>query len=173
MVLKPQDIVLLLKLLQERWGHVPYAALATELGMSPSETHAAVRRATAAGLLSPLARTVQREAAAEFLTHGLKYAFPAERGGLTRGMPTGISATPLAAQFQTSDEPAPVWPEPEGEVRGYALKPLYPSVPKAARRDPELHVLLALVDAIRCGRARERALAEKELLKRLEHHAAY
>ena len=67
MVPKPQDIVVLLKLLQERWVHASYAALAAELGMSPSETHAAVRRATAAGLLNPLSRTVQREAAAEFL----------------------------------------------------------------------------------------------------------
>jgi hypothetical protein len=34
-------------------------------------------------------------------------------------------------------------------------------------RDPLLHELLALVDAIREGRARERKLAERELVKLL------
>jgi hypothetical protein len=87
-------------------------------------------------------------------------------------MPTGVGAEHLASLFPASDEPVPVWPDPEGRVRGYALEPLYGSVPGAAKRDPSLYVLLALVDAIRCGRARERALAEKELLKRLDSDAA-
>jgi hypothetical protein len=42
-------------------------------------------------------------------------------------------------------------------------------VPDAARSDPKLYELLALVDAIRVGRARERKLAESELEKRLAH----
>jgi hypothetical protein len=41
-------------------------------------------------------------------------------------------------------------------------------VPKAAKRDPHLYELLALLDAVRIGRARERNLAndlvKKELL---------
>ena len=60
-----------------------------------------------------------------------------------------------------------MWPDPEGEVRGDELKPLYRSVPKAARKDPKLYELLVLVDAIRAGGARERRLAEEELTKRL------
>lgn len=173
MVLKPQDVVVLLKLAQPRWVGAPYAVLATELGMSPSEVHAAVHRAAAAGLVNPFLRATQREAAAEFLIHGLKYAFPAQRGEMTRGIPTGVGAAPLAKLFQASDEPVPVWPDPEGEARGYALEPLYRCVPTAVKRDADLYALLALVDAIRCGRARERALAEKELLRRLGAHAAH
>jgi hypothetical protein len=42
---------------------------------------------------------------------------------------------------------------------------LYPSVVDAALRDPDLHQGLALVDAVRIGRARERKLAI-ELLRR-------
>ena len=171
MALKPQDVVVLLKLLLPRWVGMPYAALATELGMSSSEVHAAVQRAAAAGLINPLLRTANREAIAEFLIHGLKYVFPTKRGEMTRGIPTSVGAEPLAAQFQASDEPVPVWPDPEGKVRGYTLAPLYKSVPLAAKRDPELYILLILVDAIRSGRARERALAEKELLKQLESYA--
>ena len=46
-----------------------------------------------------------------------------------------------------------------GSVRGEAFYPLYPTVPEAAERNPALHELLALFDAVRGGSARERALA--------------
>jgi hypothetical protein len=100
--------------------------------------------------------------------HGVKYAFPPDRGPLTRGLPTAYAAPPLNTLIVLPDEPPPVWPDPEGKVRGYAFSPLYPSVPKAAALDPALYELLALVDAIRDGRARERELAIKELTARLE-----
>jgi hypothetical protein len=44
---------------------------------------------------------------------------------------------------------------------------LHKAAPKAARKDPALHELLALIDAVRDGRVRERQLAEKELIARL------
>ena len=50
------------------------------------------------------------------------------------------------------------------------LGPLYRTVPAAALRDPILYELLALVDALRDGRARERQLAAQELIARLRHH---
>ena len=67
----------------------------------------------------------------------------------------------------SSDLP-PVWPWPNGDTRGVGLEPLYKSVPRAALRDPALYQLLALVDAIRDGRARERNLAERDLVDRLK-----
>jgi hypothetical protein len=103
----------------------------------------------------------------EFLVHGVRYAYPPERGELTRGMPTGYAAPPLNKVIVQPDEPPPVWPYAEGTVRGYSLTPLYPTVPAAASRDSKLYELLALVDAIRDGRARERNLAAKELQSRL------
>ena len=48
--------------------------------------------------------------------------------------------------------------------------PLYPSAPKAARKDPKLYELLALVDMLRLGRARERAMAEQQLNELLPSH---
>lgn len=66
------------------------------------------------------------------------------------------------------EEPPPIWPDPEGEVRGIGFSPLAKSAPQAARLDPALYELLALVDAIRAGRARERDIAARELSKRLE-----
>ena len=35
----------------------------------------------------------------EFLIHGVKYAFPVERGGPTRGFPTAEAASPLNQHF--------------------------------------------------------------------------
>jgi len=120
-------------------------------------------------LSQPLARRGRPilPALKEFLLHGVRYAYPPERGALTRGMPTGYAAPPLNKVIVQPNEPPPVWPYSEGTVRGYSFSPLYSSVPAAAARDPKLYELLALVDALRDGRARERSLAAKELESRL------
>jgi len=171
--LKPQDVLVALKLVAI--GHRPwsYVLLSVELGMSPSQVHSAVKRSLAASLavhkneeIVPNIRNME-----EFLIHGLKYVFLPERGEMTRGMPTGYAAPPLGDLFISSNEPPPVWPDPEGEVRGIAFSPLYKSAPKAARADPKLYELLVLVDGIRAGRARERDMASKELRARLQDYA--
>jgi hypothetical protein len=77
----------------------------------------------------------------------------------------------MSGKFSASEQIPPVWPDPDGRVQGAAVQPLYASVPGAARRDPALYDLLALVDALRIGRARERNLAEKEIAQRLNVHA--
>lgn len=170
MILKPQDVVVLLKLVVLRKEEWTYQQLAVDLSISQSEVHAAVRRTVAARLMSnPTVATGRPIMAAlrEFLVHGVKYAFPPKRGALTRGMPTGYAAPPLNKVIVGSSEPPPVWPYAEGTARGEEFEPLYPSVPLAAMRDSRLYELLALVDAIRDGRARERNLAAKELESRL------
>jgi len=173
MNLKPQDILFLLKLVA--LGKKPWAfnKIAVELGMSPSEVHAAAQRTLAARLalkegenIWPNIRNLE-----EFLFHGIQYVFVPERGGLDRGMATAYASAPLDALFVEDNEPPPVWPDPEGKVRGESFSPLYKSAPVAAKNDPELYQLLALVDAIRGGRAREREIAKKELKKRFEQYA--
>lgn len=168
MVLRPQDILILLKLITLDGQGWTYASLAQDLSMSPSEVHAGVKRAVAAHLADPQNNLPIRSALDEFLMHGVKYAFPPDHGGLTRGIPTGFAAAPLIDMIAQPDEPPPVWPDPEGKVRGYEFSPLFKSVPKAAARDKKLYELLVLVDAIRGGRARERDIAVKELRARLK-----
>jgi hypothetical protein len=170
MILKPQDVVILAKLVAMGAQPWTYQRLAVELAISQSEAHAGVRRAVAARLMSHANASVGRPitpALKEFLIHGVRYAYPPERGELTRGMPTGYAAPPLNNEIVQPNEPPPVWPYVEGTVRGYKLVPLYPSVPIAASRDTKLYELLALVDALREGRARERSLATKHLEARL------
>ncbi len=169
MLLKPQDILFLLKLIaigNKSWS---FNKLAIELSMSPSEVHAASNRVLEARLavrkdkaIIPNIRNLE-----EFLIHGLKYVFVPKRGEMTRGIPTSYAAPPLESFFVPDNEPLPVWPDPEGDVRGMSFSPLYKSAPKAARSDVELYELLVLVDAIRGGRAREIDFGVKELKMRL------
>ncbi len=172
MNLKPQDILFLLKLValdKKPWS---FNELGIDLGMSPSEVHAAARRSLAARLavrdgdnIRPNIRNL-----ADFLEQGIQYVFIPERGELNWGMPTAYAAAPLDSYFVKDKEPPPVWPDPEGEVRGESFSPLYKSVPVAAKNDEKLYQLLVLVDAVRGGRAREREIAKKELIKRLEQY---
>jgi hypothetical protein len=167
MILKPQDIVVLLKLVvigDSRWS---YNSLANELAMSPAEVHAGIKRCIAAKLFDQHRKVPIKSALQEFLAHGIKYAFPPDRGTLVRGIPTGFAAPPLNQRIAQSSDNPPVWPDPEGKVKGYSFSPLYKSVPKAVADDQALYEMLALVDAIRDGRARERELAVKELAVRL------
>ena len=161
--LKPQDLVVLLKVLalgKKPWRHLE---LAYELGMSQSEVSSALERARRLGLLDAAKKRVQKPALKEFLKYALKFMFPAEPGPLVRGLPTAHSAPPLSDKIVSKESDKYVWPYPEGSARGQAVEPLYPSVPEAAKKDPKLHQLLALVDALRVGRAREQALAINEL----------
>lgn len=131
-ILKPQDLLVTLKLVaidDRRWS---YNELALEIGMSPSEAHSAVRRATRAGLLykRPLksgkrnsleTSAPNRQAIVEFLAHGIRYVFVPELGGETRGMPTAYAAAPLNGQIVADNPLPPVWPSSDGRTRGLAL----------------------------------------------------
>lgn len=63
-----------------------------------------------------------------------------------------------------------MWPDPQGRVRGLAVAPLYASSPEAAQKDDKLYALLAAVDALRLGRARERAAALRKIDGLLSAH---
>ena len=167
--LRPQDIVLVLKLLCHPESTWTYAEAGEHLGQSASQIFKSASRAAASGLLyHPTLQAVpNRAAVTEFMVHGVKYAFPPFRGTMTRGMPTAWAAPPLNQHFVITDEPPPIWPYAEGSVRGIEFSPLYKTVPEASRHDSKLYELLALVDAIRGGRAREREIAIRELTVRI------
>jgi hypothetical protein len=170
--LRPQDIVLLLKLVAgERGRRWLGKDLARELSLSASEVSEALARCRYSRLLDPdpISYRVQPRALAEFLVHGLPYVFAAHPGPPARGLLTGASAPPLSQTFGA--EPAYVWPHADGEHWGAAIESLYPGAPAAARRDARLHELLALVDALRLGRPRERTLAGQLLEEALRAYA--
>lgn len=172
MIAKSLDVVVWLKLLSSGAGKT-FAQLSSELGMSASEIHSSVRRGAVAGLLDPKSRMPLRKPLEEYLLFGVRYAFPAKRGPITRGIPTSYAAPVLSQYFPAQDDLPPVWPDPHGSTKGYALEPLFKPITKAVGQDPQLYQLLALVDAIRDGRARERKLAEDKLRSLLANAYPY
>ena len=176
-MLKPQDIILLLKFLANA-EHLNWTQnqLALHLGLSISEVNAGFKRLRKTGLLQQVNPAHKYhvpvlDACEEFLITGLKYVFPAELGEHTRGIATSYAAPVFENKISFGQDPIPVWPHAEGNERGVSLKPLYPSVPQSIIKYPDqaFYDLLALVDAIRQGRARERNMAEEMLVKRLKN----
>ena len=162
------DIVVLLKLSLES-GRPPYLQMAHDLHLYPSEVYTSMGRCRASHLVQGERKDrLNRSSLLEFLLHGIRYAFPAKTGALTRGVTTAYAAPPLDRLIAGGDDPPPVWPLADGTVRGYSFEPLHKNVPRAALEDSRLYELLALTDAVRDGRARERELAGNELRKRLE-----
>lgn len=165
--IKPQDLLILLKIVcwkDREWRSID---LADELEISPAEVSMALERARSVGFLDSGKHKVMKAPLIEFLLHAVKYVFPAEPGPLCRGIPTSHSAPPLAKRIVSEENDQYVWPHDEGEVRGQEISPLYPTAPDAARRDAKLYELLALIDALRVGRARERNIAAQEIESRL------
>ncbi len=173
MIIKPQDVVVALKILASGWPG-SFAALGQGLFISASEAHAAVKRARVAGLLRPDSESINLSAIAEFLLHAVKYLVPVRAGRRTRGMPTGFAAPVFAPHFRVApDDPhILVWPAAEGKSAGLEIEPLYRTVPHAAANDNKLYEWLVIADVMRgAGGAREREFAEKLIRERLESHA--
>jgi hypothetical protein len=163
--MKPQDIVVLLKIIalnNDNWQQVP---LAQSLRISQSEVSQSLSRSKYAGLIDDSGKRVMRQALMDFLQYGLSLVFPVKPGPVVRGVPTAHSAPPLNKEIN-SDE-AYVWPLADGKVRGHGIAPLYENVPQAALEDESLHELLALADALRVGRVREKNMAIQELKNRI------
>jgi hypothetical protein len=127
-------------------------------------TRKRVRRLGMPGSNAPADNAVRPHAhnLAEFALHGAKYAFPAVKLPLAVGVPTSHSAPAFAGVFAPGSTDF-VWPHPNGSVRGVGVEPLHPSVPFAAMQDAKLYEMLALFDALRVGRARERGMALERL----------
>lgn len=152
----------------------PYTmrALAESTGISKSEVSLALQRCYEVGLAKPdrlnsLPR-VNASALSEFIIHGMRYVFPVKPAELTRGVPTAWAAPALQGLLVSAEATPPVWPDVRGKVKGQAIAPLFKTVCAAIAQDARLYALLALVDAIRIGQARERGIASERLVAMLQ-----
>src|SRR5262249_40587151 len=119
-------------------------------------------------------RSLRSHAFSAFAAHGIPFVFPVSPGSIALGMPTAHAALPLSVRL-VGAEPY-VWPTGVGKAQGRSVEPLHPAVPAAAAADGDLYAALALVDALRVGRTRDRRLAVEELerlLAKPEHDAAW
>lgn len=169
-MLKPQDLAVTLKYILNQDDYPTLEHVAHNLGMTTSNVHLSVQRSIQAKLLEQQSTRIIkpiRSHILEFLTHGARYVFYPKHGGMTRGTPTAHAAPPLN-QIINQDNTPPVWADANGNAYGTSLEPLWKNAPYAAQQDPKLYELLALVDALRDGKIRERKLATEYLEKRLK-----
>ena len=163
--MRSHDIVVLMKMISLGDKHWYHKDLAHQLFISPSEVAESLNRSKISRLINPEKSRVNTQLFRDFLVSGLPVVFPAEPGRITLGFPTAHSAPPLHELIGASE--GYVWPSAKGTMRGEAILPLHPKVTEAIQKDAALYELLALADAIRVGRAREKSLAIELLNERI------
>ena len=166
-MLKPQDVLILLKVVTYEGEPFAMKNLAASLHVSPGEITFSLERCKNSGLIDANKQNVQKLSLFEFLVYGLKYVFPVQQGKKARGVPTAYSASPVKEQIVAGKEDLVVWPYPKGSSRGYSIVPLYKTIPEVVLKDEKLYELLAIVECLRLGRRREVEIAIEELKKRL------
>ncbi|MFC2112260.1 hypothetical protein ACFLTA_03250 [Bacteroidota bacterium] len=165
--MRPQDIVILMKIIaleHDNWRNLD---LAHSLHISASEVSEALNRCKIAGLIDHRKRNIHPNALKEFLIYGLKYVFPAEPGGIVKGIPTAHSANPIKKNFMSDS--IYVWSHEKGNAMGQAIEPLYSTVPGVVYEDEKFYELMVIIDTIRIGRAREISIAIEELNHRIKN----
>jgi DNA-binding Lrp family transcriptional regulator len=165
-MIKPQDILVLLKIVAIEETVWTQQRLAEELKISPAEISGVFDRCVEAGFINQAKDRVNKQSLKEFLVHGLKYVFPPKIGAKTRGIATAHSASPIKEHIHEGEDNF-VWPYYKGTKRGMQIEPLYKTIPEIASGDPVLYELLVIVDTLRVGRVREVEIAVLELDKRL------
>lgn len=162
--LRPEDLFVALELAVADPG-ISGRKLAIALEMPSSSVGLSLRRLRANRLVEQAngaAPRVRRLALRECLQNAVRWIAPAHVGGIVLGLPTAHASPALAERFRGDHDPF-VIPLEEGPARGRSVSPLHPKAPVAASRDPKLHALLGVVDALRVGSAREREIASAEL----------
>ncbi|HQR93876.1 MAG TPA: hypothetical protein PLK14_13385 [Sediminibacterium sp.] len=131
--------------------------LSRSLYISSAEVSESLNRSSFSGLIDTNRKKVARIAFTEFLKYGLPYVFPQTPGPLSRGMATSHGHPLLKKHIVSSS--TYVWPDFEGKDYGQVIEPLYPNQVKAAKEDEKLYEALAMLDAIRVGKVREKKFA--------------
>lgn len=169
--IKPHDIIVLLKVLLKGGAGWKYEQLEEELGLSKSVIYRSLSRCAKAKFISPSPFDYFFHSnLLEFLQHGIQYAFAVEPGRISKGIPTAHSAPVMNKQIIAENDQY-IWPDAKGHTRGQSIEPLDKRVADIIKNDPELYDLLALIDAIRVGKSREKEIAGKLLKEKIQRYA--
>lgn len=137
--------------------------LAESLCMSQSEISASLKRSEQGHLLNRDEKILYPQNIQDFLIYGFSYVFPAELGPVNKGLVTAQSHPFFLEQFPPLAIPF-VWAYKKGGSLGQTIAPLHPRQAEAALKDKKLYQLLACLDVIRIGTAREKQLAIEEII---------
>lgn len=164
--MRPQDIVILLKIVcyqSPKWYNKD---LSKDLLLSTAEVSNSLKRSMLSGLIDTDRKKVRVQALFHFLIYGIQYVFPERPNNIARGLPTAHSHPFMKSLF--SSEQAYVWPDAESTEKGLSVQPLYPGVVSAVKKDEKLYLMLALTDVLRMGKTREKEAAITKLRELLE-----
>ena len=159
--LKSQDVVLAMIMMGRT--AIPQKEIARISGLSPSEVSNGIYRLKKARLLDGNSK-VMKSNLCDFLVHGVPHAFPATIDYNEQlGIPTSHSYMDnIMAGYEY------VWPQKDGQLLGRGVSPLHPSAVVTSLQNSKCHQLLANIDALRVGRAREKSQAIDLLRKKLK-----
>lgn len=154
--MKPQDVVIAVKLLGAADSTWSYASLGEDLGLGHNQVHLACKRLMAASLM--MDRRIAKRNLVEFLVHGLKYVFPPIWEGEQHGIPTAVSSPVMQKELRSPQ--VIVWPTGRRkDPKGDSLRPLHKCVFTVIENDLFSYQVLAILDSIRISKAREREVA--------------
>ena len=157
--LRSQDIVIAVKILQMPHSKWSFESLGETIGIGHNQAHLAFKRLIACNLISHEFRRPIKNNLVEFLVHGVRYVFPPQWVENTCGIPTAASA-PIFEGKLVSNEVI-VWPAKGYKrlAKGRGLMPIHDSAMSASKSDPKCYDILAAIEAVRSGGAREREVA--------------
>ncbi len=164
--LRPQDILILAKLVEFKGADFKQKDLAEEIGLSQSEVVHALSRLDFVSLYDKKNNRLNRLEVIHFLENAVKYLFPLEMGDFSRGIKTGLSSKFLKNKIRGGEDLDYVWPSGNGKVKGIAVKPVFETVPQLVEENEFLMKLLNIIDIFR-GRFSKRVteVASTELRK--------
>lgn len=162
--IKPQDILLLMKLIVN--SQLSQKELADQLQISQAEISHGLKRLKNSNLLNSSGK-IMKEACVEFLVHAVKFICPAQLGSPAIGIPTSYAHREFKFIKYSSHE-IYVWPHPEGKIKGISLFPIYSTLSQACLDDQELYKLASLLEMIRSGRAREKKIGSEKIQEMIE-----
>ncbi|RYZ90280.1 MAG: hypothetical protein EOP04_04380 [Proteobacteria bacterium] len=165
-MLKPQDLIVAIAIFSEKeWTQT---SIAKSLNLPQGEVSKALSRLEEGGLYNPVFKRVQKDSLYDFLAHGVKYVFPGKLGKSVQGIPAAWGVL-----GGISDSSPPVWEIPSEEARpssvqrGRALNPIHKSALNLASVNAKARSLIAAIDSVRVGKAREMNLGRDILKKEL------
>lgn len=162
--MKPQDIIIAVKLLLLNGEKITFAELGKSLQISASETHGAINRLKESFIYDSFTEMIRKNALEEFLIHGIQYVFPVSPDKPSRGILTGYSSPFMKDDFTTGkNDDVYVWAYSGGKDRGISINPLYRTAPDICLKDMSLYHWLSVIDMLRMNRARERDVAIEHL----------
>lgn len=146
-VIKPQDVVILGKLISEKvWPS--QKEIGDSLKLSQAEISHALKTLDQIGLINLTTKKINKLAVTEFITHALKFLYPIEKKGTGRGILIGPSSSTFKGKVQ-SDEYNYIWPDPNGDSKGIVVTPLLPELSNSVKENDILYTFLNVVEIFR------------------------